>query len=89
MGLGSNPTSAPFLYWYLEHKRRFLLVIFKNIEISEARRRRAGILVYSKLQKKSPNEKNVYIHTQYMLKPASSIKGNINMKTLCVHKYYN
>ena len=45
MGVGSNPTSAFFLYGYLERKRRFLLVIFKNMEISEARRRRAGILV--------------------------------------------
>ena len=46
MGLGSNPTSALFLYWYLERKRSFLLVKFKNMEISEARRRRVGILVY-------------------------------------------
>ena len=48
MRVGSNTTSALFLYRYLERKRRFLLVIFKDMEISEARRRRAGILVRNK-----------------------------------------
>ena len=53
MGVGSNPTSALFLFFYffyryLKRKRRFLLVIFKDMEISEARRRRAGILVFYK-----------------------------------------